>query len=275
MSSAAGENLDPADQARNIPSAVKRQVRQECGFGCVICGAPLYDYEHIDDFAMVKSHEPKNIALLCPTHHAMKTRKVIDRATVQMARQAAVNRRRARSGPFTLPPAGAFEVEIGTCRAWTTLPPHGADYPIIWIEGHSHLAIHSVDGLITFSMELCDQLGNSLVTVDHGEIKTTTGVWDITYEGGNLKIRAGPGTIVADMRLTNSSLNVKQGYFRRDGLGFSASAEGLDAKSGTVSICRNRNAQAGWNEGGAFAVFCDIEPPKGFAMAFRSHKPAS
>ena len=34
--------------SRSIPEDVKQHVRQECGFGCVICGNIIIDYEHID-----------------------------------------------------------------------------------------------------------------------------------------------------------------------------------------------------------------------------------
>ncbi len=34
-----------------IPLPIQREVRQRCGFGCVICGLPLYDYDHIIGWA--------------------------------------------------------------------------------------------------------------------------------------------------------------------------------------------------------------------------------
>jgi hypothetical protein len=60
--------------SRNIPTAVKLQVRQECFFGCVICGAMPFDYEHFDpEFVDARVHDAKGIALLCPGHHRDKT----------------------------------------------------------------------------------------------------------------------------------------------------------------------------------------------------------
>ena len=52
--------------SRYIPEAIKREVRQRCGFGCVICGFGFYDYEHFDpDFADAKFHDPNGMTLLC------------------------------------------------------------------------------------------------------------------------------------------------------------------------------------------------------------------
>lgn len=42
--------------SRNIPLSIQRKVRQRCGFGCVICGMPLYEYEHMAEWAQVKRH---------------------------------------------------------------------------------------------------------------------------------------------------------------------------------------------------------------------------
>jgi hypothetical protein len=58
--------------SRNIPFPIKRKIRQRCGFGCVICGLPLYEYEHLLGFAKVKRHVEKEITLLCDQHHREK-----------------------------------------------------------------------------------------------------------------------------------------------------------------------------------------------------------
>lgn len=48
-----------------IPEPIKRQVRQEAGFGCCKCGFPIIQYHHIVN----DSKDPRDIMLLCPTHH--------------------------------------------------------------------------------------------------------------------------------------------------------------------------------------------------------------
>jgi 5-methylcytosine-specific restriction endonuclease McrA len=42
-----------------IPEGVKREVRQRCGFGCVICGLPIYEYDHLVPYAQVLSHNTR------------------------------------------------------------------------------------------------------------------------------------------------------------------------------------------------------------------------
>jgi HNH endonuclease len=57
-----------------ISDAMKREVRQRCGFGCIFCGLPIYEYEHVRPWAEVLEHRPDNLVLLCPNHHAEFTR---------------------------------------------------------------------------------------------------------------------------------------------------------------------------------------------------------
>lgn len=64
--------------SRTIPADVKRKVRQRCGFGCVVCGSAIYDYEHFNpEFNEAKEHNPDGIALLCPTDHARKRKQLL------------------------------------------------------------------------------------------------------------------------------------------------------------------------------------------------------
>lgn len=65
---------------RAISANVKRQVRKRCGFGCVICGCAIYEYDHFDpEYSDATEHNSDGIALLCPTHHALKGRKLLSK----------------------------------------------------------------------------------------------------------------------------------------------------------------------------------------------------
>lgn len=68
---AAGQNR--FGLSRTVPSEVKREVRQRCGFGCVVCGGAIYDYEHFSpEYKDASVHDASGIALLCPTDHRKK-----------------------------------------------------------------------------------------------------------------------------------------------------------------------------------------------------------
>ncbi len=68
---------------RDIPEPIKRQVRQKCRFSCVICGLPIYQYDHIEEYYKVLNHDPDNITLLCPNHHDSKGKGIISKEYVR------------------------------------------------------------------------------------------------------------------------------------------------------------------------------------------------
>lgn len=71
-----GLNRDPSPN-------VKYAIRKDDFFGCVHCGLGIYEYEHIDpEFKDAEKHDPKKMALLCPTEHAKVTRQFTSKETV-------------------------------------------------------------------------------------------------------------------------------------------------------------------------------------------------
>jgi len=87
-----------------IPSKIKREVRQRCGYGCILCGCPIYDYEHIEEYSVVKEHTFENLALLCPICHRKKTNKLISKEKILAALKSV--EKRERTTPDEIP----FEV---------------------------------------------------------------------------------------------------------------------------------------------------------------------
>ncbi len=71
---------------REIPGDVRRAIRKRCGFGCVICGAALYEYHHFNPaYVDAVEHNPNNIALLCGSHHDKATKGMLSDVTVREA----------------------------------------------------------------------------------------------------------------------------------------------------------------------------------------------
>ncbi|MFV8669550.1 hypothetical protein ACNRC9_11100, partial [Ralstonia pseudosolanacearum] len=71
---------------RTIPEDIKRQIRQRCGFGCVICGLAFYDYEHFDpDFVDATEHNPAGMTLLCSQCNQKRARTRLSAETVAAA----------------------------------------------------------------------------------------------------------------------------------------------------------------------------------------------
>src|SRR5258705_9230975 len=68
---------------RDIPEPVKLQVRQRCGFGCVVCGNPFIQYEHFDpEYKDAKDHLAEGITLLCGSCHDQTTKGLMSKEMV-------------------------------------------------------------------------------------------------------------------------------------------------------------------------------------------------
>ena len=105
------------DQSRNIPEDIKRTVRKKSGFGCIFCGKPLYHYEHIEDWAIVKKHEADNITLLCTEHHEKKRKKLLKREQILKKTLTPYNLIHGKSSPLQLDFEGNdFAISFGDVR---------------------------------------------------------------------------------------------------------------------------------------------------------------
>jgi hypothetical protein len=69
--------------SRSIPEAIKREIRKQCGYGCVLCATSIYTYEHIDPlFIDATEHDPAKMALLCGSCHLLVTKGIYSKARI-------------------------------------------------------------------------------------------------------------------------------------------------------------------------------------------------
>lgn len=235
-----------------IPEAIAREVRQRCRFGCVMCGMPFFDYEHMTEFAYVREHTADNITLLCPNHHAKKTRGKLDVDRIRAADQEPFNAKRERSSEYDIESSRELRMVFGTNSIGTIFAEDRSVIHAVQVNGRSFMSVHREDGWFTYSVIVTDAAGRVLLVVRQGKLVMSTAVWDYTYEGSNLQIRAGKGHILLDACLTNHEIDIRRGAFIdvRDRTGFLASPEGLDNLIGGQPFGRSAHCGA-YNFGGA------------------------
>lgn len=165
---------------------MRRRVRQECGFGCVICGLAITQYEHIDPpYPEATAHEPEKIALLCGSCHDRVTRSMWSKEKVLEARLdpiTFVNGYARDAFDFKVP----FELFVGdncftdvrcivrknTGEEWFSIePPEAADAPP------------------RLNAKFFGPNGQPELEIDQNEWKCTTGVWDLVVRGSIIEIR--------------------------------------------------------------------------------------
>ena len=79
--------------SRNIPSQIKREIRQAAGFGCVCCGVAIGMYEHVDpEFHDAKEHDPERMAYLCGGCHDKVSRGIWSKDKIKEERNTLYGR---------------------------------------------------------------------------------------------------------------------------------------------------------------------------------------
>ena len=177
------------DLTRDIPDPVKRQVRQSCGFGCVICGASIIDYEHVDPiFAEAKEHDPEKIALLCPQHHAKVTRGFLSKDRVK----------EAMHDPFCKKSGYASELfDIGKSDPviqFGGVTIYACSIPIE-VKGVPLFEVKEAEedgGPFRLSGNFCNTRGNPSLAIVDNEWRAYGTNWDVDVVGSTITIRDNP-----------------------------------------------------------------------------------
>ena len=199
-----------------IPEEIKRKVRQECYFGCVICGSPFFDYDHIVPYSQVKEHTVENLALLCRTHHNDKTPIKNPRLSIERVLEARINpfnKDKSYTSSYKLVDDKNLKVMLGCNEAKKTFDRGDDNHYVIWNSGYSFFTIHADNGYICFSLSLTDSDGNLLLTIDKGEIKVTTQEWDYNFKANRLKIWRKQRELLFDANLSGNLVHIHKGAF--------------------------------------------------------------
>ena len=184
--------------SRAIPAEVKRQVRQRCGFGCVVCGAAVFQYDHmVTGFADADVHDPTDITLLCGFHHQMKTAGMLSVETVRRANASPKCRETGFArGPFDIGPHFG-EVRIASISALQTTN-------IISIYGDRVLYLEEPEepgGPMRLNATLSDDSGVPVMQIVANEWRTPVENWDVLVAGQHITIKRARTDTVLSMRI--------------------------------------------------------------------------
>lgn len=170
---------------RNIPAAVKREVRQRSKYGCVICRIGFYHYEHIEPFENVDAHRADNICCLCGGCHDGVTRGQLSKGAVI----AAYQRIQTATADEVGPPFGPLDFHTGTA----TLRIGGLRYPstvrtVVRYHGVDVISLNPGEGSEpgSISAVFTDDDGAPILELRDNEWVGPTEGWDITVIGQRL-----------------------------------------------------------------------------------------
>ncbi|ELB2801724.1 hypothetical protein NB525_14555 [Vibrio alginolyticus] len=176
--------------SRNIPLPIQREVRQRCGFGCVICGLPLYEYEHMEEWAVVKRHVADEITLLCDQHHREKTGGLLPIEVVRAANKSPYNLREGNSKPYNLHFAGTeATVEIGSNSFTCQDKGYGTAMVPVSVDGTPLIGLILADGHLLLNLVVFDEFNSPVLHIKNNQLIYSTSPWDIQLVGKKLTIR--------------------------------------------------------------------------------------
>lgn len=192
-----GDNQAPS--SRNIPLPIQREVRQRCGFGCVVCGVVLFEYEHMLGWANVRRHVAEEITLLCDKHHRERTSGLLSIEAVQKANANPYNLRAGVSPPYDMHYTGTVcEAEVGTNKFSFEHRERAFTVPV-GVDGVPLLAFTLEDGHLFLNLNLFDEFNNLVMQITNNQLIYSASLWDIQLVGRNLVIRDAPRKILVDI----------------------------------------------------------------------------
>lgn len=187
------------DASRNIPLPIKREVRQRCRFGCVVCGNPIYEYDHIREWAEHHEHTAEGITLLCPNHHTEVTSGRLPRAAVIAANRAPHNKTEAFSTRHPLYyNSSTLIVQMGSALHHFDYQ-YGSEFVVLRMYGQDIISINRADNMLLISAIVFDEQDRPLLQIEENELLYSLDNWDVTFIGNTLQINNGPQNVCLRM----------------------------------------------------------------------------
>jgi hypothetical protein len=235
--------LSLMDQNRKIPDPIKREVRKRCGFGCVICGCPIYEYDHMMDWAIYKRHVASEITLLCSQHHTEKTSGLLPLEKVLEANKTPYNLRKGISKPYNLHFYGK-KAFIGFGNDEIDINDNGGAFSqviLFLIHGMPLFECLIQDDTLNLSLILFDKNGKLALQIINNELIIKSDVWDIYFIGNKLKVNKKHHDVMMEIEFkAPNKLIIRKGTFYYKNIEIKISKEGISI----TNLSNGSNAKA-------------------------------
>ena len=231
-----------------IPDPIKRAVRQACGFGCILCGHPIYDYDHVVPYATTETHCIDNLCLLCGRHHDEKTRGLLPVQKVREARLDPVNKQTGVSEAEYLHYSGSnCVVRLGNYVADNDLSVMHGSYCAVVIANEKLMEFRIEDNHLLLSLVIKDHYDEILLLIDDNELIYKTDLWDLSFIGGKITIREPAGKILAEISFRPpSEIVIERATFWNKSYSLQVNHGSVSDRYGnTLSGARSRNVKYG------------------------------
>jgi hypothetical protein len=189
---------------RAIPRKLKRQIRQEAGFGCCVCGGPVYEYHHLEEWNKAKQHRAEDLMLLCPNHHDMATKRALSSA----------EQRAAKTDPFNIR-EGYAKGQLQLQQNYVALQVGTAiflgDHTVIAVDGDPLISMRpdETDGVMRLSAQFYDEGGRLLAKIGDNEWSSREPLpWDIEFDYRRLTLRQKARDVRIDLNAKSNPMTL-------------------------------------------------------------------
>ncbi len=239
------ENTSTSDRPP-IPEPMKREVRQRCGFGCVVCGLPLYTYEHMLGYANVQRHVADELTLLCDQHQRERTNKLLPIEHVLRANKVPYNLRKGVSTPYLLHyDSPNCIADIGSNVFSFQDMSSTTEFIALAIDDDYLLSFRLDNGNWLLSLNVFDRNDDLMLLITDNELIYSTIPWDIEFVGHNIIIREAQGNILVDILFEPPSrIKIQRGHFMHNGIEIEIKQDYLEVMNNHNRYSRNRGN--GW-----------------------------
>ncbi len=209
------------DPPREPPASVELQLRQEAGFGCCICGHPIFQYHHIRPFASSPHQNPDDMMVLCPNHHTEATNGALEEP----------EQRRHKLHPFNIE-HGFAEGQLKVGDRSVVVKAGGVLFVgqgvKIVVDGEALLQLDADDdGRLHVSLDLYDRDDACLLLIRQNEWITGDPLaWDIEFGSRWLKLRRKKRDVALFIDARAQPVQVKADVWRK-GQNFSIRPDSL------------------------------------------------
>lgn len=223
-----------------IPEVTKREVRRRCYFGCIICGLPVWEYDHIVPYAVVGEHKADNIVLLCRLHHGEKTAARLSQDTLLHFVRNPANSQGSRSAAHRfLMRSQRAELVAGSNVCRFDFGASGGRFDAIRVGALPVLGLTNEAGQLLLDVVMMDAVGNDILRIDRGELTIDPGVWDYRFSGPRFEVRGGPGMVVLSMQVTETGLVIHRGLFSAPPVRVDIMPDRILIEPGHATLSRN------------------------------------
>ena len=181
---------------------------------------PLYEYDHLEEWAVARRHVASEITLLCDRHHRERTAGLLPKDDVRRANSNPINVQAGASKPYSFHFSGTeATVEIGE-NSFTSNNRGGPFNMVpLFIDGQAMIRFRVEDEHLLLSMRVFDECNLQVLEIEDNELVYSIIPWDIELVKTTLIIRVAQRNILLEIEfLPPDKIKINKGRFLLNGI---------------------------------------------------------